>query len=158
MANPVYVVGDENGSAISVSKNNTDFGWITVRQDNLSITNGWANKKSISAIIMGRVDVLEALDLAAGEILDGQIVVVEQLKPFSSEDRDLKIAGSTKVVCKVNGQPIYRKTFYTNDMNAKSVFIQHDNAEEIRTAQKFQNNNVVTETSTVEELQDVFEI
>jgi len=158
MTNPVYVVGDENGSVITLSKNNPEFGWITVRQDSLSIDNGWANRKSLSAIIMGRPDILEAFDLAAGEILSGKIVVVEQLKPFSSEDKDLKIAGSTGIVCKSNGQPIYRKTFYTTNVDAQSVFIQHDNADEIRMAQKFQNNKIVSETSTVEELQDVFEI
>lgn len=158
---PVYVVGDENGSVITVSSNNPEYGWVTLRQDVLSITNGWANKKSLSTIIMGEVGVLEAMDLAAGEVLDGKIVVIEQLKPFTTPDRDVKVAGSSKIVCKVNGQPIYRKTFYTVDPKINSVFIQHDNVDEIRGAlalEKAKGSKVVSSTASVEELADAFDL
>lgn len=158
---PVYVVGDENGSVITASSNNPEYGWITLRQDVLSITNGWANKKSLSTIIMGEIGVLEAMDLAAGEVLDGKIVIIEQLKPFTTPDRDVKVAGSSKVVCKVNGQPIYRKTFYTVDPKINSVFIQHDNVDEIRGAlalEKAKGSKVESPTSSVEDLADAFAI
>jgi len=158
---PVYIVGDENGSIITVSPKNPDFGWLTLRQDSTLIINGWANKKSLTTIIMGQVDVLETMDLAAGEVLTGKIVIVEKLEPFSTSDRDLKIAGSSNVVCKLKGQPIYRKTFYTVDSTANNVLIAHDNIDEIRNS--LSNNNskdlkVLPNTTNLEELVDAFNL
>ena len=159
MTNLVYVSADENGSVINISKNNSDFGWVTLRQDKLVITNGWAQNKSLSTIILGKVENLEAFNFAEGQALDGKIIVREQLTPFIDETRDVKVAGSTGVVCKVNGQPIYRKTFYTMNTDEKDIFIQHDNVDEIRqvlSEQKF--NSVITSTTSVEELTDAFDL
>ena len=52
----------------------------------------------------------------------------------------MKIAGSTGVVCKVNGQPIYRKTVYTDIPTLKEELIAHDNIEEIKAAIRLQQN------------------
>lgn len=161
MTNLVYVSADENGSVINISKNNSDFGWITLRQDKLVITNGWAQNKSLSTIIMGKIESLEAFNFVEGQVLDGKIIVREQLTPFIDETRDVKVAGSTGVMCKVNGQPIYRKTFYTMNTDEKDIFIQHDNVDEIRSA--LPNNNskdlkVLPSTTNVEELADAFNL
>lgn len=159
MTNPVYVSADENGSVINVSKNNSDFGWITLRQDKLVITNGWAQNKSLSTIILGKVEHLEAFNFVEGQVLDGKIVVREQTTPFVDETRDVKVAGSTGVVCKVNGQPIYRKTFYTSNMDEQDIFVQHDNVDEIRQALSEQKSTrVVSSTASVEELADAFDL
>lgn len=158
---PVYVVGDENGSIITVSPKNPDFGWLTLRQDATLIINGWANKKSLSTIIMGQVDVLETMDLTAGEVLTGKIVIVERLEPFSTPERDLKIAGSSNVVCKLKGQPIYRKTFYTADTKIENVLIAHDNIDEIRNTlsdNSSKNGKVLPTTSNLEELANAFNL
>ena len=50
------------------------------------------------------------------------------------------MVGYTGVVCCVDGQPIYRKTEYTYDVNAQDVLINHDNGDDIRSA-----NNLVTD-------------
>ena len=52
-------------------------------------------------------------------MLPGKIVVVESLTPFNPEnpDRDLKIAGGTGVICRIDDQPIYRQTFYKYFLN-----------------------------------------
>lgn len=155
---PVYVVGDENGSVITLSSNNPEYGWITLRQDQMLIHNGWLQNKSLSTIIMGKSVDLEKMNLAEGQVLEGCIYVKEQLEPFSSEDRDVKVAGSTGIVCSVNGQPIYRKTFYSKQ-HVDSTFIQHDNADEIRQALNDQKpGKVTTSTNSVEELADAFAI
>ena len=132
MENSVYVAGDEFGNIITVSKNNPEFGWITLKQDSIVVHNGWANNRSLSAIIMGKVSVLEQMNHAAGQILDGNIVVVESLKPFTSEDRDVKLSGPNGIPCTYQGQTIYRKTFYTDNPDARNILISHDNADEIR--------------------------
>lgn len=158
MTNPVYVVGDENGNVINVSSNNPNFGWIIVRQDNMAIVNGWLQNKSVSAIIMGSVDNLERANYAPGQVLEGKIVVKEQLEPFSSPDRDLKIAGATGIVCSVEGKPIYRKTEYVTNMNITDVFVQHDNTEEIKSANSKPAFQVTSTVSTLEEAENVFEL
>jgi hypothetical protein len=155
MTNPVYIVGDDNGSVINVSKNNPNFGWITIRQDKLTISNNWAQNKSVSTLISGEINILEAFNFAPGQVLDGQIVIIEQLTPFTSEDRDVKVAGSTGVVCSVKGQPVYRKTFFTEDMTKRDVLVAHDNTEEIRQALAAQKLSSVT--PSVESLQEVEE-
>jgi polyribonucleotide nucleotidyltransferase len=160
MTNSVYIVGDDNGSVINLSKNNPNYGWITLRQDKLTISNNWAQNKSVSTLITGEVNVLEAFNFAAGQVLDGHIVIREQLTPFTAEDRDIKVAGSTGVICSVKGQAVYRKTFYTEDMTQKDIFVAHDNTEEIRQALAVQKLSNVTPSieSLVEADENVFEI
>ena len=132
MENPVYVSGDEFGNVISVSKNNRDFGWITLVQDNVLIQDGWANNKKLTSIIMGKLEVLDKLNYVAGEILPGKIIVIESLTPFSSEDYDVKLSGPNGIPCTFEGKRIYRKTFYTDNLESKSIFVKHDNKEEIK--------------------------
>ena len=158
MENSVYVVGDENGGVINVSANNPEYGWVVLRQNKMSINNGWLQNKSVSTIVMGTVTNLEAMNYVAGEVLDGKIIVEERTTPFSSEDRDLKIAGDTGIVCSVGGKPIYRKTFYTTNMNLTDTLIPHDNGDAIRAANVKPAFSVTPETNSVEELEDVFEM
>lgn len=158
MESSVYVAGDENGGVITLSQNNPEYGWITLRQDQMIIHNGWLQNKSLSTIIMGKAVDLEKMNLAEGQVLEGCIYVKEQLEPFSSEDRDVKVAGATGIVCSVNGQPIYRKTFYSKQ-HVDSTYIQHDNAEEIRAAlQSTSSKNVTPSAIEVAELESVFEM
>jgi hypothetical protein len=66
----------------------------------------------------------------------GKIVVEESLTPWNKNnpERDLKVAGATGIICRVEGAPIYRRTRFS--FNAKSVdtYIQHDNVSELRAA------------------------
>ena len=71
-----------------------------------------------------------------GQDLPGNILIKESLEPFNSKnpERDLKVAGDTGIVCRFEGNPIYRKTYYSVSSNAQDVFIQHDNVAELRAA------------------------
>lgn len=158
MENSVYVAGDENGGVITLSQNNPEYGWITLRQDQMLINNGWVQNKSLSTIIMGKATDLERMNLVEGQVLEGCIYVKEQLEPFSDSDRDIKVAGATGIVCSVDGKPIYRRTFYSN-RHVENTFIQHDNTEEIRAALQSASPKAVTPSAnTVEELESVFEM
>ena len=79
---------------------------------------------------------LQALNLKAEDSLPGKIIIKESLEPFSNNDpdRDFKYAGDTGIICAVDGQPIYRKTFFVADANAEDVLIAHTNGDAIREA------------------------
>ena len=76
------------------------------------------------------------MEFSANQALQGQIIVREFLEPFSSNDpdRDYKYAGDTGIICCVDGQPIYRKSFFVTDMNAQDTLLAHTNGQDIREA------------------------
>jgi hypothetical protein len=137
MSYRVIVSSNEDGSVISLSKNNPVYGYIRVSQKRLVINRkGWVNMRELSALVQADVETLKQLDWKAGQELNGHIVIKESVEPFSPEnsDKDLKIAGDSDVICSINGQPIYRKCFYDPTANDTDVLVQHDNLEEIRSA------------------------
>jgi hypothetical protein len=134
----VVVTADQNGNVIGVSQNNPEYGYIRVEQQAIQINDeGWLRNVKRSALIKGKVVDLQSTNYREGTELQGKIVVVESLVPFNQEnpDRDLKVAGSTGVICRIDDQPIYRQTFYTNNVNAIDEFINHNNSEEIKEVQ-----------------------
>lgn len=138
----VIVTADENGNVIGVSQNNPEYGYIRVEQQAIQINDeGWLRNVKRSALIKGKVVDLQQAEYKQGTLLPGKIVVVESLIPFNIDnpDRDLKLAGPTGVICRIDDQPIYRQTFYTQNPTACDEFISHTNREEIKevmTAQK----------------------
>lgn len=130
---------DENGNVISISKN-PEYGFITVEQDAIEFNHGWLRTVNRSALVHGRVEDLKMCKYTAGSEIPGKIVIIESLVPFDNEnpDRDLKLAGSTGVICRVDDQPIYRRSFFTTNMNDTDQFIAHSNADEIREVQAAQ--------------------
>jgi hypothetical protein len=152
MFNQVIVTGNDAGEAIIVSKENAKFGHIRVEQKRTIMNNkGWLNTKVLSALVHGSVEELKSLDWVAGQFLPGKIVIKESLTPFNMKDpsNDFKIAGRTNVVCTVEGQPIYRKTFYNMGGNELDEFVSHDNVDEIRRANQAVSANV-SEEDTVD--------
>lgn len=138
----VKVTADANGNVIGVSQNNPEYGYIRVEQQAIQINDqGWLRNSKRSALIKGKMTDLLETGYREGTELPGKIVVVESLTPFNPEnpDRDLKIAGSTGIVCRVEDQPIYRQSFYTTNPNAFDELITHDNTEEIREVMQAQN-------------------
>ena len=162
MTNSVFIKADENGSVIRVSDKNPDYGWVIFAQETPTFSNNWLKLSTRSVRQMGIVADLERLNYSPNQKLAGQIIVTESFNPFNENEpeRDLKIAGSTGVICTVNGEPIYRQTEYTRDMNRVDVLIDHDNTEEIRMAIAQQQNNtkVKVVTNSVEELADAFNL
>lgn len=138
----VVISADKNGNVIGVSENNPEYGYVRVEQNVTSVNDqGWLRLTKRSALIKGLMKDLLEMNFKAGQEMPGKIVISEQLTPFNPEnpDRDLKIAGDTGIICRIDDQPIYRQSFYTANPNAEDQILMHTNSEEIRevaTAQK----------------------
>ena len=134
MNNSVKVTANEAGQVVNISKNNPEYGYIRVAQERAVFENGWARKRTLSALISGTVEDLKSLGFGSGMSLPGKIQIVEQFEAFSEKnpEKDYKIAGATGIVCCSDGQPIYRKTFYTEDDSAADSLEAHNNTEEIK--------------------------
>ena len=135
MKSKVTVKGDKNNNVITVSPNNPEFGWLTVEQEVFQINErGWLKPTTRTALIHGTVKDLQRVGYTKGSEITGRIVILESLTPFNKEnpDGDLKIAGNTGVICRVDDEPIYRKAFFTTNQNLNDEFISHTNTEEIK--------------------------
>jgi len=131
----VKVVADKKGNIIGQSMNNPEYGYLRVQQQTIQINDqGWLKSVKRSALIKGKVDDLLSAEYEEGSELPGKIIVMESLIPFNQEnpDRDLKIAGDTGIVCRIDDQPIYRQTFYTSNVLGFDQLITHDNTDEIK--------------------------
>ena len=84
----------------------------------------------------GKAEDLSSLGYFKGQALAGKIVIRESLEPFNTEnpEKDYKIAGKSGVICCQDGQPIYRKCFYTTNEAEGDILIAHNNTESIREA------------------------
>jgi hypothetical protein len=136
MSNQVIVTAQEGGAIIVQSINNPDFGYIRVEQNRTSIGNdGWVKSKHLSALIRGTVKTLKTLNYKEGQLLSGKITIIEQTEPFNNAnpEKDYKIAGETGIICTIEGHPIFRNCFYTEDNSTPDVFVAHDNAADIKT-------------------------
>lgn len=132
----VRVTADELGNVITQSLN-PEIGYIRIEQQLHTIgLNNWVKNERRSALIFGNIKDLAVLNFKKDQLLDGKIVVDESLQPFNPEtaEREMKLAGSTGVVCRVDDQPIYRRTRYTMNMDEQDTLIQHTNTDEIKEA------------------------
>ena len=130
------LVTAKDGHVIVKSKN-ADFGHIRVEQTRMVIEeNGFARKKTLSALIPGTIADLKGFGWEVGQEVEGKIIVKEATSPFNKRDpeRDFKIAGKSGVVCTTEENPIYRKHFYTLSSTADDVLLAHDNVEDIKAA------------------------
>ena len=137
MQNQVEVLADDMGNVVRLSKNNPEYGYIRLGQQRSTITkNGWLTPKNLTTLVLGTTEDLTAYAKSLGKYLPGKIVVVESLEPFNSKDpdRDYKYAGDTGIICCQDGQPIYRKTEYTYDVDAQDILVEHTNGDAIRAA------------------------
>jgi hypothetical protein len=161
----VYVAGDDMGNVITVSNNNPEYGWVTLKQETTEVSNGWINQKTRSTIIMGTLEVLEGLNLGAGQVMPGTIVIKEQTTPFTTPDRDVKRAGAEgPVLLDKDGNTIYRKTFFvaqstlsTNPEAGEDTLIPHANVEEVKEFNASQRSLTRVETKQ-ENLSEAFNL
>ena len=139
MKSAVKVTGDAAGNVVITSEN-PEFSYIRLEQKKLVVNDvtGFMDTKNVTALLHGKTVQQKDLGLKVGDEMEGKIITRESLVPFDKKnpERDIKVAGDTKVVLTVNGQPIYRKSFYTTDMSKSDELIQHDNVEAIRIAKK----------------------
>jgi hypothetical protein len=145
MDSKVIVLADQATKAvINISENRTEYGYVKLQQiRNVIDDNGFLRRKPVNALLPALVEDLKAMNLSEGQALTGKIVIEESLEPFNAKtpERDLKIAGSTGIVCTWNGLPIYRRTKFTFDVNAEDTYIKHDNVQELRAAYSAQKAN-----------------
>jgi hypothetical protein len=137
MESKVKVTGDELGNVIHQSVNNPEYGYVRVEQvRSMYDDNSFLRKRVVSALIIGTMEDLKDEGYYAGQELPGKIAIIESLTPSNKKDitKNLKHAGNTGVVCKVEDQPIYRKTIYTTMKNLEDKLIKHDNVDEIKAA------------------------
>ena len=139
----VKVVADATtGSIINVSTTNPIYGYVRLEQKRSIVDdNGFLRVKPVSTLLHGTVTELTSAGFYAGQELFGQVVVQESLTPFNDKapQKDLKVAGSTGIVCTLEGAPIYRRTVYKTDINAQDVTIKHDNVSQLREAYAVQS-------------------
>ena len=139
MKNQVTIVADDNGNVINQSKNNAEWGYIKLTQGGLVYGQKFINAKKKHAILNGLLTDLKELELEDLKTLPGNIVIKESTEPFDTEnpDRDLKIAGSTGIICcTADGEPIYRTTFYDATGEIVDELKPHSNGDAIREANK----------------------
>lgn len=139
----VRVTSDANGNVVTISDKNPEYAHIRVVQEvKMYDDSGWLKLKQLSALIHADTETMLSMNYQPDQELPGNIIVRESHKPFSfsNPDRDLKYAGKTGIPCHVDGEPIYRKTFYSENPNAEHRLIAHTNTEEIREA--LRNNQV----------------
>lgn len=153
MNTTVRVTANAEKNVISLSKENPEYGYFRVVQDRAMIDDkGWASLKSLSALVYGKAADLQLFNYTDGQVLPGKIVIKESLDAFNTvnPERDYKIAGKTGVVCCLDGQPIYRKTFYNVSGNDSDELIAHNNTDAIKAAA----STSVKEEEVVEESAD----
>lgn len=134
----VVVTADASHNVINISEN-PEYGYIRLRQETVKIgKGGWLRLENRTALLHGTVQDLVKVNYQENQKLPGKIVVKEAFTPFNEKnpDRDLKIAGKTGIILKVDDQPIYRQTYFTTDLSETDELIQHDSEcrEEIREA------------------------
>lgn len=141
----VIVTADKVGRVIVPYPSNPIYGYIRVEQKRL-ITNykGEQEPKVVTALVQDLVTNLKKRGWVVGQELPGKIVFKEQLNPFDAKypEKDYKVAGKTKIVCAIYGEPIYRKAFYDLSESAEDSFItddkgdimEHTNKDDIRAA------------------------
>ncbi len=140
MSAKVKVCAGNDTGVINVSAN-PEYGYVRLEQVKKTVDEqGFLKKKPFSTLLKGKIEDLQGENFIAGQELQGCIQVVESITPFSSKEpeKDLKLAGSTGIVCSIEGNPIYRKTVYRMDPTVKDITLRHDNVEEIREAQRAQ--------------------
>lgn len=140
----VTIVQDDMGNTIRVSKNNPEYGHVVLSQEDTMFTQtGWIKKITKSTLLHGTVEDLKDEKQLKNKTLQGSIYVVESFKPFSTDnpDYDLKMAGSTGVICKGTdtetgemNMPIYRKSYYDPTGTMVDNLVPHTNSQEIREA------------------------
>lgn len=132
----VRVTALNDGSIVNANEG-TNLGYIRVEQDRWFCNKkGFLKKATVSALLLGDYTSLKSENFFNGQELSGKIVVKESLDAFNpvTPEKDYKYAGKTNVVCCLDGQPIYRKSFYNMDGTDTDEFISHNNSNAIKSA------------------------
>lgn len=142
MKNKVLVVANKNTGEVVTNRTITnkdgetrEVGVVMVQSKSLSGLATLGRVSSRTAFITLEEEALEFLEdsLKAGQPfpVEGKIVIEETLVPYVRKDgttQEPKINPTTQEVVKYQGQPVYRNSFFTEDMNAQDVFLRESAA------------------------------
>ena len=131
MKNQVVVIANKNSGLVFnstgiSSKDGKEYGWYTVQSTFVDRSGAMDKVTVLTALRSTSADAFNAAPLAAGELLDGKIVVKESTikNPFRA-NQEPKRKGKDGGVLLFNGLPIYRETEFTTDLSAQNVLIAY---------------------------------
>jgi hypothetical protein len=133
--NPVCIVANPETEAVVSQSKNPEIGYITLCQMISTISkNNFEELKARYTTVFSDFNRLLDTKYIAGQVMPGNIILVEQLEPFSDPKQDIKMGGpkGNKIPCTINGQLIYSRTRYIPEGEQSSTIIQHDNVAELR--------------------------
>lgn len=131
MKNQVVVIANKNSGLVFNStgisaKDGKEYGWYTVQSTFVDRSGAMDKVTVLTALRSTSADAFNAAPLAAGELLDGKIVVKESTikNPFRT-NQEPKRKGKDGGILLFNGLPIYRETEFTTDLNAQNVLVAY---------------------------------
>lgn len=131
MKNQVVVIANKNSGLVFNStgisaKDGKEYGWYTVQSTFVDRSGAMDKVTVLTALRSTSADAFNAAPLAAGELLDGKIVVKESTikNPFRA-NQEPKRKGKDGGVLLFNGLPIYRETEFTTDLSAQNVLVAY---------------------------------
>jgi hypothetical protein len=131
MKNQVVVIANKNSGLVFNStgisvKDGKEYGWYTVQSTFVDRSGAMDKVTVLTALRSTSADAFNAAPLAAGELLDGKIVVKESTikNPFRA-NQEPKRKGKDGGILLFNGLPIYRETEFTTDLSAQNVLIAY---------------------------------
>jgi len=138
MKNLVRVIADKNTGDVLRMRTITDkegnsreVGVVMVQSKTLSGLSALGRVSTRTAFITLEAEALEFLgdSLKDGHAfpVDGKICIEETLKPYIKKDgtpQDAKINPSTGETITYQGAPVYRNSFFTEDVNQADVFLK----------------------------------
>lgn len=131
MKNQVVVIANKNSGLVFNStgisaKDGKEYGWYTVQSTFVDRSGALDKVTVLSALRSTSAEAFNAAPLVAGEVLDGKIVVKESTtkNPFRA-NQEPKRKGKDGGILLFNGQPIYRETEFTTDLNAQNVLVAY---------------------------------
>lgn len=131
MKNQVVVIANKNSGLVFNStgisaKDGKEYGWYTVQSTFVDRSGAMDKVTVLTALRSTSAEAFNAAPLVAGEILDGKIIVKESTtkNPFRA-NQEPKRKGKDGGILLFNGQPIYRETEFTSDLNAQSVLVAY---------------------------------
>ena len=131
MKNQVVVIANKNSGLVFnstgiSSKDGKEYGWYTVQSTFVDRSGAMDKVTVLTALRSTSADAFNAAPLAAGELLDGKIVVKESTikNPFRA-NQEPKRKGKDGGVLLFNGLPIYRETEFTTDLSAQNVLVAY---------------------------------
>lgn len=124
MANFVKVTAKE-GQIVIASTNNPEFGYVRVKSEHTSMENGWIQTTERSALVRGKVADLQKANFKEGQMISGKIYIKESTTP-SFEGQKAKINPTSGEIVTNNGNPIYRESFFTADLDKADELLAND--------------------------------